>query len=80
MNIPRVIKNANCSGVLPRQPIHPAQDHDEKRLSEHASIPTVECVRDGDTVRYIDVRCSCGQVTRLVCEYAAARSNEPTNP
>jgi hypothetical protein len=80
MSIPRVIKNANCSGVLPRQPIHPAQDQDGKRRSEHTSMPTVECVRDGDNVRYIDVHCCCGQVTRLLCEYATTPSNEPTSP
>ena len=76
MSIPRVIKNPDCSGILARQPIHPAQERSEAHRPDGTWTPTVECIKEGNTVRYIDVRCGCGQVTRLVCEYATAGPDE----
>jgi len=31
--------------------------------------PQIELVRENDVIRAIDVTCSCGQKTRLVCDY-----------
>lgn len=80
MNIPRVIKNADCSGELPRLPIHPAQVRSAAPDAEHASMTTVECIKEGDTVRYIDVRCRCGHVTRLICDYGSVRPAPNATP
>jgi hypothetical protein len=80
MRIPRVIKNLNCSPILPRQPIHPAGQTAHTDIRELPVNPTVECVKEGDTIRYIDVHCGCGHVTRLVCEYDTPHANSsPTS-
>lgn len=34
-----------------------------------AGKPVVELIRDGDTVRAIDVTCTCGRRIRLSCLY-----------
>jgi hypothetical protein len=39
-------------------------------IPEGNNVPVVECTKSGDVITQIDIRCSCGQVTRIVCEYA----------
>ena len=37
---------------------------------EDQNVPLVECTKSGDVIQHIDVTCTCGQVTRIVCEYS----------
>lgn len=64
----RIIKKLDVSD-RPEQP-HQA-DHEICRvfIPEENDVPLVECTKNGDVITQIDIRCSCGQVTRLVCEY-----------
>jgi len=39
-------------------------------VPEGNDIPLIECTKRGNVITHIDIRCSCGQVTRIVCEYA----------
>ncbi len=38
-------------------------------VPENAAVPVVECYKDVNVIQHIDIRCSCGQTTRLICEY-----------
>ena len=51
-------------------------DHEVCRVlvPEGNGDPLVECTKNGDVITQIDIRCSCGQVTRLVCEYSDTAS------
>lgn len=40
----------------------------ESLHSENDSV-AVNVVRDGNDVKYIEVQCECGKITRIVCEY-----------
>jgi len=41
-------------------------------VAAHAHTPNVTFEREGDVIKMIQVRCSCGQVTHLSCDYADA--------
>lgn len=41
------------------------------RTAVHHGAPSIELIKDGNTVRAIDVTCSCGEKIRLWCAYDA---------
>ncbi len=40
----------------------------ESLRSENEAV-SVNVVRDGNDVKFIEVQCQCGKITRIVCEY-----------
>jgi hypothetical protein len=45
------------------------QSNTEVWVPENVDVPTVECDTVDGTVQSITVRCSCGCVTELLCDY-----------
>jgi hypothetical protein len=60
--------------VVPAPKVQVIQGH--ARIGNPAAVPAktpqVEAIRDGNTIVAIDVICSCGERTRIVCDYDAA--------
>ena len=65
----QVIKNITARTTHPNQAVRTGEELARVFVPENAAVPTVECYKDGEVIRHIDIRCSCGQITRLMCEY-----------
>ncbi len=65
----RIVKGDNIASKGPRKVIQVNDSSAHAFVREGAAGPTIECIKEGNVVRYIDIRCACGQVTRLVCDY-----------
>ncbi len=65
----QVIKNIAAKSSHSAQSVRTGEELARVFVPENGAAPTVECYQDGDVIQHIDVRCSCGQVTRLMCEY-----------
>ena len=61
-SIQAVIKNAPARVALPEIKLHPLDAPPEGQ-------PTIDFERDGDTVKSVQVNCSCGQSLHLDCIY-----------
>ncbi|MFC1758372.1 hypothetical protein ACFL2H_06335 [Planctomycetota bacterium] len=46
------------------------QSNSEVWIPENNTTPTIECETSNGVVESITVRCGCGCVTELVCEYS----------
>ncbi len=53
----------------PRAAVGPVGGQRQIMLPDGKDRPIVECVWDGERLAAIEVTCSCGQVTRLTCQY-----------
>ena len=58
----KIIKAGNIAVLDPHaaKPAHIAEAKKESR---------VRLIKDGDVVKTIEIRCACGEVIRLDCEY-----------
>ena len=68
MSQQKILKNLEVGAVTGRQIIH--VDHrqaDEPFVRDGG--PHVECIREDQVVQRIRIRCTCGQMIELVCDY-----------
>lgn len=58
--------------VQPSSPPNPANAGPDSAppVPLHAHQPVLNLKRDGDRITEIEIRCGCGQVIRLECDYA----------
>ena len=69
MNSRQVIKKFAAQSASSDQTFRSSEELTRVFVPENGAVPVVECYKDGNVVQYIDIRCSCGQTTRLMCEY-----------
>ena len=70
MTAPRVIKSLPTSSNGTRQVIRVGYAEEAPFVAEGDHMPEVECVTEDCVVTRIQVKCSCGKLTTLICQYA----------
>ena len=70
MSSPRVIKSLPISAAPTRQVIRVGHSDEPEFIASGDHSPEVECITENGVVRRIQIRCSCGTLTTLVCQYA----------
>ena len=63
--------NKTFTPLVPNAPVESTSSVDPAVPAAHSgdTQPAVTLKRDGDRITHIVVRCACGQVTELACEY-----------
>ncbi len=70
MTANRVIKGDRCAPSSTQGTIAVGEPLKVDFVPTGGSTPQIECIKEGEIVRRINVRCGCGQVLTLVCSYA----------
>ena len=65
----QIIKKVAAKSASPDQAVRSGEELARVFVPENSAVPIVECFKAGDVIQHIDIRCSCGQTTRLMCEY-----------
>ena len=71
MNSRQVIKKVATQSASSNHTVRSSEELARVFVPENGAVPVVECYKDGKVIQHIDIRCSCGQTTRLICEYPA---------
>jgi hypothetical protein len=57
-------------GAKPKKhPVHKALPPHENRIADKPHEPKITLVRSGDSVKTIQIECTCGALIELDCEY-----------
>jgi hypothetical protein len=70
MHTNHVIKGGAAGLAAERQVIRVGMPAAAGFVPQGGAAPEVECVREQGVIRRINVRCGCGQLLTLICDYA----------
>ena len=70
MKSSRIIRHGTAAAIATPSETEKIQSNSEVWVPEDNSIPTIECETSNGIVESITVRCGCGCVPELVCEYS----------
>ena len=64
--------NTPTTAPVPEAPVgfEPVRDREPDRADHHESV-SIECVREGDRVVRLKIRCACGDLIEIDCLYEA---------
>jgi hypothetical protein len=72
MNTQRIIKAAGTDLLAVRNTVRVGQREMAEFVPDCDDAPEIKLITEDGVVRRIEVRCTCGKTTTLLCEYGAS--------
>ena len=69
MSAPRIIKSYSPTSMSTAHVVKVGHPQESEFVPDGQHAPQIECITEQGIIRRIEIRCTCGQLTTLICDY-----------